>query len=127
MIEKRDTIRRLLQLSWVLLLLIFGHGLFTSAQAQPKTDSTAAAKKQVKTNLDEGVLIDLGEVQIRGEIAQPNVLVSHSRQKPMFREISLRRTPTEGLTNLDITAQDSKSSAAARIKNWNEMLERPRE
>ncbi|MCX6641316.1 MAG: hypothetical protein NTW14_12705 [bacterium] len=123
----KEVTKRLNHLCFVMLLLVGCMAVISSAQAQGTSDTTTTRRQIRAPNWDEGVLIDLGEVQIEGEIAQPNVVISHARQKPQFRELSLKRTPTEGLTNLDITAQDAKSLAAARIKNWTEILDRPRD
>ncbi|TKJ42202.1 hypothetical protein CEE37_00560 [candidate division LCP-89 bacterium B3_LCP] len=76
---------------------------------------------------EEGELIELDAVQIEGEIAQPNVTITVSRQEPMFRQIGLERTPVEGLIDLDIREQGIKALEVVRIENWGEILDRPRE
>ncbi len=76
---------------------------------------------------DEGELIELEEVQIEGEIAQPNVTITVARQEPQFREISLERTPAEGLTDLDLTAAEMEALEAMKIEDWIKILKRPRQ
>ncbi len=92
------------------------------AQQQP-------AQKVVKSpaNADEGELIELEEIQIHGEIAQPNVAITVSRAEPQFREIALERTPAEGMNDLDLSGLRTSIPPAARITDWNEMLQRPRQ
>lgn len=119
MIETARQIRLFAFLSILIGIFLFGG----SARAQSETDSLAAEQKS-RPSLDEGELIELEAVEIEGEIALPQVAITVARQEPLFREISLRRTPPQGLTDLGIELQTLE---AAKIVNWSEILERPRQ
>lgn len=79
------------------------------------------------TSQDEGTLIELDDVQIHGEIAQPNVAITVSRAEPLFRKIALEHVASAGLTDLDLSGLRGNLPPAERIKNWKEMLNRPRQ
>ncbi len=111
-----------ISISVVLLLLLLS--MPTLAQEAEEIEDAAPVSPQ--PSWSEGELIELDAVQIEGEIAQPNVTITVSRQEPIFREIALERTPPEALTDIDLTAQEDKILKAAKIVNWSEMLERPR-
>jgi len=99
---------------------VLTEGLISQAPTEQAPTAEAPAE-------DEGELIELEEVQIEGEIAQPNVIITVARQEPQFREISLERTPAEGLTNLDLTAGGMEALEAMKIEDWIKMLKRPRQ
>lgn len=93
---------------------------------QAAADTTAVEQRSVST-ADEGELIELESVQIEGEIAQPHVSITVSRQEPRFREISLRRTPADGVLGMEYTEESILTSEATKIKNLSQMLNRPRQ
>jgi hypothetical protein len=76
---------------------------------------------------DEGELIQLEDVQIHGEIAQPNVLITVSRAQPQFRELTLEHTGSEGMSGFDLSGLKNSIPPAQRLKNWKEMLNKPRQ
>ena len=118
MTEMARQIRSIAFLSIFIGFFLFGG----SARAQSAADSLAT-EQESRPSRDEGELIELEAVEIEGEIALPHVAITVSRQEPLFREISLRRTPPQGLTDLGIELQTLE---AAKIVNWSEILERPR-
>ncbi|RJP75411.1 MAG: hypothetical protein C4524_11880 [Candidatus Zixiibacteriota bacterium] len=96
-----------------------------SAAAEEVTSPAAA--RAVPSAGGEGELIELEAVEIHGEIAQPNVAITVSRAEPQFREIDLERTPAETMTDLDLTAPADGATPVARIREWEEMLKKPRQ
>ena len=99
-----------------------------SVKASPAPAPTASARPpwRVRTS-EEGELIELDDVQIHGEIAQPNVAITVSRAEPLFRKITLEHVSPEGLTDLDLSELRGPIPPAQRIKNWKEILNRPRQ
>lgn len=95
-------------------------------QEKPAATATAKAKRASPNVEDEGELIELEAVEIQGEIAQPNVAITVSRAEPLFRELTLERTTAEGLNDLDL-AEQILAPQAARISDWMELLEKPRQ
>ena len=79
------------------------------------------------TSAEEGELIELDDVQIHGEIAQPNVAITISRAEPQFRKLTLEHIESEGLTDLDLSGLRGAIPPAERIRNWKEILNRPRQ
>jgi hypothetical protein len=75
---------------------------------------------------DEGELIELEEVQIHGEIAQPNVAITVSRAEPLFREITLERTPSEAMSDIDLSGLREGMPGPEKINDWKELVNRPR-
>jgi hypothetical protein len=121
--------------NWMLSLVILPAGcliLTASSLAQTQTkksvpakaDSTRTIKSQVSR--EEGELIQLEDVQIKGEIAQPNVAITVARAEPKFREITLEHTPAEGLNDLDLSGLRDGTPPPDKIRNWKEMVKRPR-
>jgi hypothetical protein len=98
-----------------------------TTQTQPAPSPPRSSPPPAYNSRDEGELIELEEVQIHGEIAQPNVAITVARQEPMFREIALERTPAEGLTNVDLSGLSMKTPPIVKMRDWREMLERPRQ
>jgi len=99
-----------------------------SAQLSKGEARLAPAKPpQSSSARDEGELIELEEVQIHGEIAQPNVAITVARAEPMFREITLEHTAAEGITDLDFSGLRTQIPPVARLKNWEEILKRSRQ
>jgi hypothetical protein len=90
-----------------------------------KADSTKEAVKS-RISQGEGELIELEDVQIKGEIAQPNVAITVARAEPQFREITLEHTPAEGLSDLDLSGLRDGTPPPEKIRNWKEMVKRPR-
>jgi hypothetical protein len=109
----------------IALLLLGVTGL--PACGQEAADTAATAPVQPQPSWSAGEVIELDAVQIEGEIAQPNVTITVARQEPLFRELTLERTPAQGLMDLEITAPDETAIEAAKIQDWSEMLERPRQ
>ncbi len=95
--------------------------------AQTTSAQPVATPPPAYNSRDEGELIELEEVQIHGEIAQPNVAITVARQEPMFREIALERTPAEGLTNVDLSGLSMQTPPIVRMRDWREILQRPRQ
>lgn len=93
-------------------------------QAQEAADSLAA--KEQAEDWGDAEVIELEAVQIEGEIAQPNVAITVARQEPLFKEITLERTPSESLIDLDITLQGIEVLRVVKIEDWKEILEKPR-
>jgi hypothetical protein len=94
-----------------------------------ESDSTRAIKSQVATPPESGgpgELIELEDVQIKGEIAQPNVAITVARAEPQFRKITLEHTPAEGLSDLDLSGLRDGTPRPDKIRNWKEMVKRPR-
>ena len=83
--------------------------------------------RPVYDSRDEGELIQLEDVQIHGEIAQPNVLITVSRAQPQFRELALEHTGSEGMSGFDLSGLKNSIPPAERLKNWKEMLNKPRQ
>jgi hypothetical protein len=104
-----------------LALCLYGSGV----QAQTaKTDSARTVPSQVARG--EGELIELEAVQIHGEIAQPNVAITVARAKPLFREITLERTPAEALSELELSGLKEGTPPPDRIRHWKELVNRRR-
>jgi hypothetical protein len=96
---------------------------------QTKADSLKTITSQVATGVSPGgagELIELEEVQIHGEIALPNVAITVARAEPQFREITLEHTPAEGLSDLDLSGLRDGTPPPDKIRNWKEMVKRPR-
>ncbi len=106
------------------LLLFFSNSLVA---AQEQANATNQQTAQEDPSWSEGELIELESIQIEGEIAQPNVTITVARQEPLFRELALERTPPEELTDPYFTTEESGLPTPAKIVNWSEMLERPRQ
>ncbi|MBU0517917.1 hypothetical protein KJ564_03140 [bacterium] len=91
------------------------------------TQDTTQAQRDYTPSWGEGELIELDAVQIEGEIVQPNVIITVSRQEPQFKEIALERTPAEGLGVFDVTLPEAESFRAMKLRDWSEILARPRQ
>jgi len=99
-----------------------------SEASPPAGPVSARPPWRTRTSPDEGELIELDDVQIHGEIAQPNVAITISRAEPQFRKITLEHVGSDGLTDLDLSGLRGGSVLPAqRIKNWKEILNRPRQ
>lgn len=108
----------------ILLLLV---ALFSIPSKSQEAADTSATVKANQPSWGEGELIELESVRIEGEIAQPNVVITVARQEPVFREITLEWTPAEELTDFGITPQSLDAFKAIKIKDWSEMLNKPRQ
>ena len=97
------------------------------AWGQATADTVTATQVQPQPSWSAGEVIELDAVQIEGEIAQPNVTITVARQEPLFRELALERTPAQGLMDLEMTTPDEAAIRAAKIEDWSEMLDRPRQ
>jgi hypothetical protein len=93
----------------------------TSARARPAPSSRSASWG------DEGELIQLEDMLIKGEIAQPNVAITVSRAEPIFREMDLEPNGGEGMGNLDLSGLKGNVPPLERMAGWREMLKRPRQ
>lgn len=93
--------------------------------AQEAADSSAVKKQQ--EDWGDAEVIELEAVQIEGEIAQPNVAITVSRQEPLFKEITLEKTPSESLIDFDIILRGIGTLKPVKIEDWKEILERTRE
>ncbi|HEX7344767.1 MAG TPA: hypothetical protein VF398_10900 [bacterium] len=101
----------------------------TTGEAAAQPQASARPLWRTHTSQDEGTLIELDDVQIHGEIAQPNVAITVSRAEPLFRKIALEHVAAAGMTDLDLFRLGGRGNLppAERIKNWKEMLNRPRQ
>lgn len=104
-----------------------GNSAPTPPPSTPTVKPAPARPAGTPSARDEGKLIELEDMLIKGEIAQPNVAITVSRADPQFREITLQHTPTEGLNDLDLSGLRTQIPPAARIHNWDELLKRPRQ
>ena len=109
-----------------LLLLVATVSAPTACAQDSGAVAPTLAPRPVPTR-DEGDLIELDDVQIHGEIAQPNVAITISRAEPQFRKITLEHVASEGLTDLDLSGLRGSIPPAERIRNWKEILNRPRQ
>lgn len=119
--------RKTIFTGWLAGLLLMMLAPMSILDAQTTQTQPAPAPPPVYNSRDEGELIELEEVQIHGEIAQPNVAITVARQEPMFREIALERTPAEGLTNVDLSGINTKTPPIVKMRDWREILKRPRQ
>ncbi len=118
--------------SWrVPTLIIIGlllAALFSApSKGQEAADTTGIGEATASADWGEGEIIELSEVRIEGEIALPNVTITISRREPVFREITLERTPAEELTDFGFRAGDQDAFRAIKVENWSEMLDKPRQ
>jgi hypothetical protein len=98
-------------------------------RAKSKVSSPADSTKNAipsRISQGEGELIQLEDVQIKGEIAQPNVAITVSRAEPRFKEITLEHTAAEGLSDLDLSGLREGTPPPDKIRNWKEMVKRAR-
>ena len=108
----------------IIMALLFG--IATTFAQTPAPINSDPGKDEVK-NQDDGALIELDEVEIIGEIAQPNVNFAVARQESELKDIMLHPTLTEGLTGADILNEFFVIPDAAKIEDWAELLNRPRD
>jgi len=98
------------------------------ASGEPSPPASARPLWRTRTSPEEGELIELDDVQIHGEIAQPNVAITISRAEPQFRQITLEHVESAGLPDLDLSGlRGGVVPPAQRIRNWKEILNRPRQ
>jgi len=123
---------------WSALLILAVVGASESVQAQePSPDSSRGVSPSVvnarmsssyqsQVASGEGELIELEEVQIHGEMQEPNVAITVARAKPQFREVALERTVSEGLNDLDLSGLKEGTPPPEKIRDWKELVKRPR-
>jgi len=116
--------KKAIYLSFIILLAIWLLPNLAVCQAPP---DTTEKQPEYLPSWGEGELIELDEVQIEGEIVQPNVIITVSRQEPQFKEIALEHTPAEGLGVFDVTLPEAESFRAVKLRDWSEILARPRQ